>query len=147
MRLPPAHADRRRTDVTMTPMIDVVFLLLIFFVCTASFQMAEETLPTSLLAIGNAAPTEEPLDEPLPDEIIVKLRLSAGRPTWLVNDRSFDTLPHVEQVLRSVFEIDAAVPVILDTGGEVPLGRMIDLYDLCRRIGFEEIQFAATITP
>mgnify|MGYP001380259885 CR=1 FL=1 len=32
----------------LTPMIDVVFLLLIFFICTASFQIVEQTLPSGV---------------------------------------------------------------------------------------------------
>ena len=55
MRVPSHHDDRRQTDVAMTPMIDVVFQLLIFFICTASFQLAEELLPTSLAITGDAA--------------------------------------------------------------------------------------------
>ena len=33
-------------DKAMTPMIDVVFLLLVFFVWTASFQIIEHVLPS-----------------------------------------------------------------------------------------------------
>ena len=42
MRAPSFH-DRRERDlkIEMTPMIDVVFLLLVFFVWTASFRMIE----------------------------------------------------------------------------------------------------------
>ena len=46
-------------EVKMTPMIDVIFLLLIFFVCTASFRAVEEVLPTNLSlpgAIGAESP-------------------------------------------------------------------------------------------
>jgi biopolymer transport protein ExbD len=49
----------------------------------------------------------------------------------------------VEQVLRSVVAIDATLPVILDVAGDVPLGDMIEVYDLSRLAGFERIQFAA----
>ena len=43
MKRPSPYVDRRgdaSMDSTMTPMIDVVFLLLVFFVWTASFQLA-----------------------------------------------------------------------------------------------------------
>src|SRR5262245_50507503 len=45
----------------MTPMIDVVFLLLIYFLCTASFVVADRFLPTTLPPAGatsQAAPKE-----------------------------------------------------------------------------------------
>ncbi|HCS54890.1 MAG TPA: biopolymer transporter ExbD, partial [Planctomycetaceae bacterium] len=35
-------------DQTMTPMIDIVFLLLVFFVCVATDQVVEMSLPTEL---------------------------------------------------------------------------------------------------
>ena len=41
----------------MTSMIDVVFLLLIFFMVTASFSAAEEQLSSTLGADGEGAPT------------------------------------------------------------------------------------------
>ena len=37
-------------DKAMTPMIDVVFLLLVFFVWTASFQIIEHVLPSKMSA-------------------------------------------------------------------------------------------------
>ena len=39
----------------MTPMIDVVFQLLIFFVVASTGQVAEALLPTELAASGTAA--------------------------------------------------------------------------------------------
>ena len=38
--------QQQSTELSMTPMIDVVFLLMVFFVCTASFKAAELVLPT-----------------------------------------------------------------------------------------------------
>ena len=49
----PSPFLRRGTEVdmdsAMTPMIDVVFLLLVFFVWTASFVAVEQVLPVSFL--------------------------------------------------------------------------------------------------
>ena len=39
----------------MTPMIDVVFLLLVFFLCTASFEQPEEDLAASLVVQTSSA--------------------------------------------------------------------------------------------
>ncbi len=58
----------------MTPMIDVVFLLLVFFVWTASFQAAEQVLPSHLLSSHG---TSEQIDvEPELidlDQVIIKM--------------------------------------------------------------------------
>jgi biopolymer transport protein ExbD len=144
MRIPHAHRDRGQLDVAMTPMIDVVFLLLIFFLCTASFQIPEELLPTQLAtATGNRTAPQQEL-EPVLERIVVEATHDGGRTRWVVNQRPCDSLAEVDEVLRAVAEIDRALPVILDVAAEVPLGDMIEVYDLARLVGFEQIQFAAT---
>ena len=143
MRIP-SHTDRRYTDTAMTPMIDVVFLLLIFFVCTASFQMAEAILPSSLLTAGTEPSDAQPDIEPPLEQIIVRARIQDGRPQWTVNERPCPTRSEVRTMLAAVFEIDASIPVVLDVAGDVPLGSAIDVYDLCRIVGFDRIQFAVT---
>jgi biopolymer transport protein ExbD len=143
MRVPSHHDDRRQTDVAMTPMIDVVFQLMIFFICTASFQLSEELLPTSLAVTSGtsgAAPIET---QPDLERIVVRGTYTDAKTHWVVNERPCDTPAEVGQVLRNVAEIDRELPVILDVAGEVPLGDMIDVYDFSRLAGFEKIQFAA----
>jgi biopolymer transport protein ExbD len=144
MRIPTHHNDRRQTDIAMTPMIDVVFQLMIFFICTASFQAAEELLPSSLAITGgntSMAPVEI---EPDLERILVRGTHTAGRTNWIVNERPCISMPEVQQVLAAVAAIDKTLPITLDVAGEVPLGDMIDVYDVCRIIGFEKVQFAAT---
>jgi biopolymer transport protein ExbD len=142
MRLPSHHHDRRYADLAMTPMIDVVFLLLIFFICTASFQLAEELLPTSL-AVASGTTTPDIDVEPDLERIIVLGTFADGVAQWTVNERPCASLDEVRQTLRAVAEIDRSLPVILDVAGELPLGDMIDVYDLCRLSGLEKIQFVA----
>jgi biopolymer transport protein ExbD len=124
-------------------MIDVVFQLMIFFICTASFQLTEELLPTSLAITGGTTPAAALEVDPDLERIIVRGESIDGGTAWSVNDRRCPSLSEVEQMLRAVAQIEATLPVILDVGGEVPLGDMIDVYDLCRLAGFKKIQFAA----
>ncbi len=129
----------------MTPMIDVIFLLLIFFVCTASFQVVEEVLPTYLALPGSVESEVEidPLEEDL-DEITVKIFRRGDRPAWKVNGRDYDRLEQVGAVLSAAAEIKIDLPVILDVDAEVPIEDVIDVYDLCRQIGLQRIQFAVS---
>ena len=144
MRIPHSHRDRRQLDVAMTPMIDVVFQLLIFFLCTASFQVPEELLPTQLATpTGSSIAQPEEL-EPELERIVVEATHADGRTRWDVNQRPCESLAEVSDVLRLVVQIDRSLPVILDVAAEVPLGDMIEVYDLARLVGFQRIQFAAT---
>ena len=144
MRIPHSHADRHGADVKMTPMIDVVFLLLIFFVCTASFQIAEVILPAGLVTLGGSTTDVEFQPDPDLERVIVKITYREGRVGWLVNERSYDSLAEVHSVLSAVAEIDAGLPVILDVEPAAPLGHVIDAYDVCRLVGLDQIQFAAS---
>ncbi len=150
MRRPPFHRDQRgRFDVKMTPMIDVIFLLLIFFVCTASFRSPEQVLPTRL-SLPGVVPSDVPPDPEQLDleEIVVEVlwRNVDGRwrAQWQINDRDYGQLEEVRAVLVSVRQLKSDLPVILDVEPDVPMEDVIDVYDLCREVGLERVQFAAS---
>jgi biopolymer transport protein ExbD len=129
----------------MTPMIDVIFLLLIFFVCTASFQAVEEVLPTNLSLPGtveSSVQVEREWEDL--DEIVVKILWRAGRVGWQINERNYDELGDVRAVLDAMAGVRVDIPVILDVDGDVPLENVVDVYDLCRHIGLQRVQFAVS---
>jgi biopolymer transport protein ExbD len=146
MRVPHVHRSRQELDIAMTPMIDVVFLLLIFFICTASFQMMEYVLPANL-AVASGTNTPAPVEvQPDLERVLVQATRASDQIHWVVNERPCDSLADVRRVLGAVAQIDRSLPVTLDVRAEVPLGDMIDLYDLCRQVGFERIELAASTT-
>ena len=148
MRIPSRFAaDRGRLDVQMTPMIDVVFLLLVFFVWTASFQIVERLLPSNLLASGTGAAVETTLEELDFERVVIQLRLVGDRPAWTVNGTPAESLAHVRSTLAAVARVQrvrAEIPVVIDPGSNVPLGHVIDVFDAARGAGFDKIQFAAS---
>ena len=147
MRCPASDSRHRgELDVKMTPMIDVVFLLLVFFLWTASFQVVEQILPSSVSAATGTQSTttqEPPPPEEDFDDIVVRVLWQDGRPTWQVNDQPVARLQEVREMLRAIVRIRREAPLILHPDGPVPLGDVIDLYDAARLEGFREIQFAA----
>ena len=156
MRRPPYHrGDRGRLDVKMTPMIDVIFLLLIFFVSTASFRAAEEILPTNLSLPGTTSEIE-PIERELEDleEIVVKILWRDGRPGWQIESRGQQISPRVlrdleelQATLRAVADVQKDLPVIIDVEDKdkVLIEDVIDVCDVCRRIGLEKVRFAASV--
>ena len=132
----------------MTPMIDVVFLLLIFFVCTASFQIAEAMLPSPLSRMGATAVEllPEMTDIPL-ERVLVEISRAGEASQISINGQACPTLQRLSELLSALAAIDRTLPVILDIAGETRLAVAIDVYDRCRLAGFDQIQFAATIDP
>ena len=148
MRVPNSRRDRSiRSDQAMTPMIDVVFLLLIFFVCASLGHM-----PESLLGIDLSQGSTESVDlnpPPEPDPMVTQLWLKlypspTGSATFVeLNQREFRDLDELEAALASLGEIAPDSPIILDVDGDVVAGDWVRVDDACRAAGFESIQYAA----
>ena len=139
-------AEVANAEMDMTPMIDVIFNLLIFFVCTVSFRPPELLLPTNLSMAGSGA-TSIPLPQEIAEleDVVIKVLAAEDQVNWQINDRPYASLAEVRDVLMAIVELQANLPVIIDAQAEVPLGSVIDLYDLCRLVGFDKVQFAANV--
>lgn len=150
MRIPSHFSNRSDGhDSKMTPMIDVVFLLLVFFVWTASFQEIEYVLPAELTP--SAGTTSEPVN-PAPeqqdfDPVVIIVQMRNGQPSWLVNDAPASSIERVRQTLATVAQLQQEIPVIVDPHEDVPLGHVIDVYDAARLVGCSKVQFAAPEKP
>ena len=144
MRRRSPFARREPLEIKMTPMIDVVFLLLVFFVWTASFQVVEYLLPSELSTLlGNQAALEEPPPEADFEDVVIRIHWTGDQPGWTINDQQADSLAELHQRLQAIAQVKQDAPVILHPDEEVPLGDVINVFDLSRLIGFEKIQFVA----
>lgn len=146
MKVP--HSSQRRgggtMEINMTPMIDMVFLLIVYFVWTSGDLAQEMPLPSRISEqSGTAAATDDiPPPEADFDPVVVRIVLNDGTVGWRVNDERLGSLDQLRAVLQRLAEIKADAPVVLHPDPAVPLGDVIDVYDLSRVIGFEKIQFA-----
>ncbi|MEM9353534.1 MAG: biopolymer transporter ExbD [Planctomycetota bacterium] len=142
----PKHR-RRPLTIAMTPMIDVVFLLLIYFVCTASFTPPETVLAAAIVAekTEQGAGTEN--NAPPLERIVVKVNSNGPASTWVVNSRTISSPAELTEVLEALAAIDARLPLVLDVTPATPVGVAVDAYDRCLRAGFQTLQFAVPQQP
>jgi len=141
MRIP---QHKRDNDFgAMTSMIDVVFLLLIFFVVSASGQIREMLLPTELAAGAVETEVAVPEPEPLTVEVWLKLTRDGDRTLVDMNGTIYEELPKLKDQLRTLAEVGPENPIILDVAADVPLEDLVDIYDTCQGAGFESVNFAA----
>ncbi|MCE9525471.1 MAG: biopolymer transporter ExbD [Planctomycetales bacterium] len=145
----PTYTTRRTTvDLQLTPMIDCVFLLMIYFIFSSNFKIAELFLPSQLSAAsGSGAPSTDTPPPPEADfeDVVVRILWQGSAPTWTVNDSPVPSLVSLKQSLAQVARIKRDAPVILHPDPDVPLGNVIEVYDISRLVGFEKIQFAASL--
>jgi len=147
---PEAPEDR----LEMTPMIDVTFLLLIFFIVTLNFRQLEGRLDASLpktTGPGTPEATIEPLDITLlvakpgvleADPAAPHLKRFVGRQiAYRAGARTYDGLEPLGEFLRSLPD---DTPVTLDARRQIVYGDVVPVLDLVIEAGFEQIAFAGS---
>lgn len=125
-------------EVNLTPLIDVVFLLLIFFMVSTTF-----TKETHLSLNLPEATGEEASVEPKSIEILID---AAGQ--YVVNDRSLvsakiDTL---KAALQEVSGGDNRLPLIITADAHTPHQAVITAMDAAGQMGFSKLSLT-TKTP
>ena len=148
MRRPSYTTRRTPVDLQLTPMIDCVFLLMIYFIFSSNFDIPEQSLPSQLSAASGSGASST--DTPPPPEadfedVVVRILWRDSAPAWTVNDTPVSSLLILKQSLAQVARIKRDAPVILHPDPDVPLGNVIDVYDISRLAGFEKVQFAASL--
>ena len=129
-------------ELKMTPMIDVIFLLLVFFVCTANFHPLEEILPMNTTLPGNVTTERVQLDPVKLDVVSIQISFD-HEPHWQIEGNQCTSLHEVQNILLLIQNVKEDIPVIIESAENVPMENVIDVYDVCRRTGLSRIQFAA----
>jgi biopolymer transport protein ExbD len=133
-------------DRTVTPMVDVVFQLLVFFVLASGGRIAERTLSTTLSAGAVASTLPQTTTEQRATEVWLHLRRDAadGKTILRVNQGPPGDLGLLPQALAAARQSDPNSNVILDVQGNVAWDDVIRAYDACRAAKFRAINFAAS---
>lgn len=127
-------------DLNMTSMIDVIFLLLIFFVFTANFDELERLLPLNLSQPGTTV-QEKKIDLPEEQTVIIRLFGSIQSPvSWEIAEEHFSDRAALG---RRISGFAKSTKIIISPDGTVPIESVLDLYDLCRQSGLTHLQFQA----
>lgn len=133
-------------EIAMTPMIDVIFLLLVFFIATSSFRIVEKLLPSSVSEQSPASgdqsiPPPEQLQELL-EQVVVKLRQGDSGMIVELNGQPLENFESLELRLRSIAQLQSNLPVIISPDPTVTADRVVKSYDWARVAGLSRIYLA-----
>lgn len=131
-------------DRTVTPMVDVVFQLLVFFVLASGGRVAEQSLSTVLSGGNVSAAVSAVPSKPDADHWIHLSRTAQQRTRIELAGQTYADLSALPGALKQISAGGSDCRVILDVTGDVPLGDVIFVYDACRAAKFHSINFAAT---
>lgn len=146
MKIPrrPKHLGSQDGD-TMTPMIDVVFLLLVFFICASVGGTADRLLPAELKGTTEAPALQQPDENP--DEWqhpAIQIRLEPEQDTVAVflDEQRLAGPDELKDRLQRLAVADQESSIILNIHDDVRVQPFIDVYDLCQSLQFQNISFA-----
>ena len=130
----------RDLDINLTPLIDVVFLLLIFFMVSTTFEKEtriEVELPRA----------DSVIDKADPDQRLEILIDASGR--YFVNDR--EVLNREPATLKGAIAEavadDSDLPVTIKADGQAPHQAVITAMDVLTQLGLTRMSFVANRTP
>jgi biopolymer transport protein ExbD len=118
----------------LAPMIDVVFLLLCFFVTSQVFSQWEAEIDVKLPTASTAE-----IEQRLPGEIILNL-LKDG--TVIVNGRRLNET-ELASLLKRLVDLFPGQPVLIRADKQTAYEHVIKVLDLCRQADIWNISFAA----
>lgn len=118
----------------VAPMIDVVFLLLCFFVTSQVFTQWEAEIDIKLPTASTAE-----IEQRLPGEIILNL-FNDG--TVIVNGRRLNE-SELAALLKRLVDLFPGQPVLIRADKKTAYEHVIKVLDLCRQADIWNISFAA----
>ena len=135
--------EEEEPELSISPLIDMTFLLLIYFICTCTLITPEADLGIRLPGMVAQATTVD-----MPDEQIIEVRHNGQ---VFLNDKEYDKpssqdLPELQSVLRSYKAASEAsgnqALVTIWAEDDTEHQRVIDVMNACAAAKIKDVSFA-----
>ncbi len=120
--------------IQMAPLIDIVFLTLVFFMATAVYGVLESEIDITLPTAETSVPTTRSQGE-----IYINLKADGS---IVVNNRTV-SLTELQEVLNKVSQFFPGSSVIIRGDQSAMLGNAIKVLDCCRKANIQNVAFSA----
>ncbi|MEW6251836.1 MAG: biopolymer transporter ExbD [Planctomycetota bacterium] len=124
---PRGHSDH--VAMEMTPLIDTVFLLLIFFLVATTFQQAEREMQIALPIASAAGPVSASLREIVINVDAEGRIIITGRPV---------TAEGLRKLVTETVAANPAQKVTVRGDRHVAYGAVVTVLDICKQSGIQE---------
>jgi len=120
----------------MTPLIDVVFLLMIFFIMTLNFLEPEGILENRLPETARRTATDQQKDWEI---VRIHLYDDSVRPRIYLQEREINDL---KDLLNSLNLLPRDIMIVIDPDSKVAYKHVIDIYNTCLKSKKTNIAFS-----
>ena len=133
-RLEKPAGNKPMSDINVTPLVDVMLVLLVIFIITAP-------LMTSRLALELPQNPEPAASAPQEPEAFVSISIDAqGQVMW--DEQPVDGVT-LRELLQQAARRDAATELQLRADTNVPYGQVVQLIGMAQAVGLSRIGFVA----
>jgi len=130
-------------EFQIAPMIDVLLVLLVFFVMITSAEVLKIDKNIQLPVSPNAKPREAEMAK---HEMAVNLRFdpSANKGVLVVDDQIYSNWQDVLPILKSNLQRDKLLRIVVRGDANVPAGEIQRIMNLIGEAGIGDIAFASS---
>lgn len=131
-----SNAKRRRinsTALNLSSMIDVTFLLLVYFIVTTVFTPPEDLLSPALKVEEGTSSQQEEFEPQ-----IVTISIQGANPAYLIGEQ---VLRNREQFVTVISKLPREPGIIIRVEDTVPVGFAIAAIQESRNAGFERVTY------
>ena len=130
-------------EFQIAPMIDVLLVLLVFFVMITSAEVLKIDKNIKLPVSPNAKPREAEMAK---HEMAVNLRFDpkANKGVLVVDDKDYSNWQDVVPILKSNLERDKLLRIVVRGDASVPAGEIQRIMNLIGEAGIADIAFASS---
>jgi biopolymer transport protein ExbD len=141
MRLKSLHQDYQKGNaINITPLIDVIFLLMIFFLMTINFNISEGVLENRLPQAGSQTNDDIPKDYET-----LKLRVKMIKDQQLMKIYLQERIVYTyDDLLYYLDLLPDDILIIFDPSDNVPYEHVIGVYDTCLKSKKKNIVFSVS---
>ncbi len=114
-------ADHPGADLALdlTPLLDVLFMVLVFFLLTANSVPIALQLDLPRESSSSAQPVQR--------DDLLRVTITDEEANWLINERSFASWEAAREQLLLLHQQQAEAPVIIAAARQAPLERMVSV--------------------
>lgn len=135
------NRQRENVDINLASLIDVVFVLLLFFVVTTTFTR-ENQLRVELPESASASPA------PAGQERLVEITISAEG-VYSVNNNLLprSDLATLTEAVQRASDGDNTLPLLISADGKTPHQAVVTAMDAAGKLGFSQLRMTTVEAP